>query len=237
MKYLKFLAGSFLLVSMAMVGGCSDDDDPIQLPTLNEAYVVGAVTTYIVPVVNVTTEAAILLATMPKSKQVECDPVLGVCDSGSVEACTGEPPYLEFDQCAVDEFVFDGTLQVAPSMSGYTLGFVDFSVNDLTLTGLVEINMASFPPCVDETFGAVVIEVNNVPSTMWGSLTVCETSENPAGNLTLEIIDPNLGLVTMVVSANGQTDEIFVTIYDYNQELVGTCSVLVDSGSATCTWE
>jgi len=86
------------------------------------------------------------LAGMARAKTMQqgCIPLEGFCTSGSVEWCEAlVPPELRFDQCAAEGFVLDGTIQLSPGVGVYTMSFVDFSVDGLSMTGPVAINLAS----------------------------------------------------------------------------------------------
>jgi len=237
MKTWKFVLSVCALAAILGVAGCSSDDDPVQLPTvLNEAYVGAMMDEFVGPMVDTVTQAGFLLLDLQAPKEPGCTPINDLCASGTAEYCPGmTSTEVIFDQCVIDEWTFDGTITVSPAGVGVYSAVFDVELNGVPIAGLVTLDLTQ-PPCVYEVYDNFSMTDSGITASMTGGLTVCTTSDYPTGQITLWVTDPTLGLLRIVMDADG-TAVISMTIYDLSDVYQGQCDYNIDTEAISCVFD
>jgi hypothetical protein len=227
------------------VGGCSDDDDPIQAQQVDqqqaEAVVGDALDfllTFGVDIADLI-EAANAGKAGDMSKQQMCAPIPGLeseffCTVPTAgEVCPVDEMTTEwvFSNCLQaagdDPDTLDGTVEVTETGNVFDLDF-DLDIDGGSLIGLMQVTLGE---CVTITYNGLEIDEDGATFDLDGSVTLC--GDTPSGTLTVTANATGFQRFIMQVSFP-QGIPTVVIISATSQEPLFTCTYTPLTESAQC---
>jgi len=218
------------VVALIGVTGCSDDDDPLDIPNGDvaaaETVLDNALNEIGDPLGLVGQLLDLLIPFIPPASPSRVVPCEVSCTSGTVECLDGGP--VTFESCAISgtDLVVSGMLTVDPLTS--SAAFTDVSINgSAPMSGTAAI-------ATDESCRLSLDDFSIGDSVVNGSLFVCENDPWPT--------EGSLLVITVVVGG-----DIFVFDIDFdgtsmatsavtaNGQLIATCTVNLDALDGDCS--
>jgi len=182
-RWLAMLCIASLLMA---IGGCSDDDDPVQARQVNQQQAEAIVGDALAFLLEFGSDIADLIAAAGAdragdvSKQLECVPIPGLereyfcAIATDGEICPGTGPgntVWNFNNCT-DEGggLVDGTVDITESGNTFDLDF-DLDVDGGSIIGIMQVVLGD--PCVTITYSGLEIAEGDAAFTLDGSNTHC----------------------------------------------------------------
>ncbi len=218
-------------IAMLFVPGCSNDDNPTNLPpdALVEAGLNSALQTTVVPLIGFMGALGDLLTAAPATagaRGAVCPDTSSWCTLGTV-ACsfTGTAYRFVFDECQAvtgDDLRLDGTIDAIPG-STVALTLTDLFINDSTsdnpaISGTGTINTSSCD---------YYVNVHTDDATIIGTVTSCDSDPYPTGDTLLVSFDEFQITITLDGS---NTASVYATS---GGTPVATCTIDLDSEPLT----
>lgn len=209
-RWLAMLSIASLFIA---VGGCSDDDDPIQAQQVSGDQAEALIEDALPFILEFGTDLADLLEAVyldkagDWNKQAECVPIPGIeseffcTDPADGEICTTSATESDwvFDNCietGFDPGTLDGMVAVTEVGNTFDLDF-NLDVDDGSMIGLIEIVLGE---CVTVTYTNFEIEEGSVSNTINGSSTLC--GESASGELDVTVNATGIQRFLMQISFN-----------------------------------
>jgi len=233
-RWLAMLSIASLFIA---VGGCSDDDDPIQTQQVNQELAEEVAAGAMDFLLEFGSDIADLIeaANAPKAgnmgRQIECAPIPGLESDffctvpANGEICPVDETTTQwvFSNCmetGVEPGIVDGTVTVTESGNVYNLDF-NLDVDDGTIDGSLQVELGD--PCVSLTYTDLEFDEDGVSVTLNETITLCDSGPSGSVSATVSatgfqrfIMDLSFpqGIPTIVITSATTMEPLFSCTYN-----------------------